>query len=117
MLRALTLIYAQSKIKFEVFIFRAVANSNFQPLDPNIYNDCKAESNRKAYLVGCYQVTEVDDPTKFGVVVFKANGQVEKFVEKPQTSVSNKINAGLYIFNDKVIHRIEVGFPALTHSN
>ena len=50
----------------------------------------------------------MDDPTKFGVVVFKANGQVEKFVEKPQTSVSNKINAGLYIFNHKMIHRVEV---------
>ncbi len=32
---------------------------------------------------------------------------VEKFVEKPKTFISNKINAGIYILSPKVIGRIE----------
>ena len=41
------------------------------------------------------QVTKVDEPSKYGVVVYEANtGKIEKFVEKPQEYVSNKINAG-----------------------
>lgn len=51
-------------------------------------------------------VTEVEDPTKYGVIVSKENGQIESFVEKPSTFVSNKINAGLYLFSTKMIDRI-----------
>ena len=55
------------------------------------------------------QVTKVEEPSKYGVVVFDPNtGRIEKFVEKPQVYVSNKINAGLYIFNPKMLARIEV---------
>ena len=58
---------------------------------------------------GTIVVTEVEDPSKYGVVVYDAiSGQIEKFVEKPQTFVSNKINAGLYIFNSGILDRIEV---------
>jgi mannose-1-phosphate guanylyltransferase len=32
---------------------------------------------------------------------------IEKFVEKPQVFISNKINAGLYLFNTSMIDRIE----------
>ena len=35
-------------------------------------------------------------------------GQIERFVEKPQEFVSNKINAGLYIFSTKILDRIPV---------
>ena len=31
-----------------------------------------------------------------------------RFVEKPQEFVSNKINAGMYIFNPSILNRIEV---------
>ena len=34
--------------------------------------------------------------------------QVERFVEKPQTFVGNKINAGIYILSPKVLDRIEL---------
>lgn len=54
-------------------------------------------------------MTKVEEPSKYGVVVFDSNtGRIEKFVEKPQVYVSNKINAGLYIFNPKMLARIEV---------
>lgn len=56
---------------------------------------------------GTIMVTEVEDPSKYGVVVSKDNGCIERFVEKPQVFISNKINAGLYLFNTSIIDRIE----------
>lgn len=56
---------------------------------------------------GTIMVTPVEDPTKYGVVIFKDNGQIEQFVEKPKVPVSNKINAGIYLFNKDIIKRIE----------
>jgi mannose-1-phosphate guanylyltransferase len=35
-------------------------------------------------------------------------GKIERFVEKPQEYVSNKINAGLYIFNVAMLSRIQL---------
>lgn len=35
-------------------------------------------------------------------------GKIKEFVEKPQVFVSNKINAGMYIFNIDILKRIEV---------
>ena len=55
---------------------------------------------------GTIVVTTVEDPTRYGVIVAKETGEIERFVEKPQTFVSNKINAGLYLFNLDVIERI-----------
>jgi len=55
---------------------------------------------------GTIMVTQVEDPSRYGVVVAKENGQIERFVEKPTTYVSNKINAGLYLFNTSIINRI-----------
>lgn len=55
------------------------------------------------------QVTKVDEPSKYGVVVYdQTDGRIERFVEKPQEFVSNKINAGLYIFSPDILKRIEV---------
>lgn len=58
---------------------------------------------------GTIMVTRVDDPSKYGVVIEvpNAGGQIERFVEKPQEFVSDKINAGLYIFNKDIIKRIQ----------
>lgn len=54
------------------------------------------------------QLTEVEDPSKYGVVLYESNGMIKKFVEKPKEYIGNKINAGLYIFNTKMIKRIPV---------
>ena len=55
------------------------------------------------------QVTKVEEPSKYGVVVYDSkSGRIDKFVEKPQVYVSNKINAGLYIFSPKMLQRIQV---------
>ena len=51
----------------------------------------------------------MEEPSKYGVVVYEAGtGQIERFVEKPQEFVSNKINAGLYIFSTSILDRIPV---------
>lgn len=39
-------------------------------------------------------VTKVEEPSKYGVVLYKEDGEIENFVEKPQEFISNKINAG-----------------------
>ena len=52
-------------------------------------------------------VTTVEDPSKYGVVVADENHKIERFVEKPKEFISNKINAGLYLFNTSMIDRIE----------
>ena len=60
---------------------------------------------------GTIVVTKVEEPSKYGVVVYESTtGQIEKFVEKPQEFVSNKINAGMYIFSTGILDRIEVLF-------
>merc|ERR1711997_1284130 len=58
---------------------------------------------------GTWVVTKVEEPSKYGVVVYDQNtGKIDNFVEKPQEFVSNKINAGLYIFKPSILDRIEI---------
>lgn len=57
---------------------------------------------------GTIVVTKVEEPSKYGVVVYdQMSGKIERFVEKPQIFVSNRINAGLYIFNPSILDRIQ----------
>ncbi|KAH3767438.1 GDPmannose pyrophosphorylase [Pelomyxa schiedti] len=56
---------------------------------------------------GTILVTKVEDPTKYGVVVFEeTGGLVSRFVEKPKTFVGDKINAGVYILQPSILNRI-----------
>lgn len=57
---------------------------------------------------GTIAVTRVEEPSKYGVVVYDQDGLVERFVEKPSEFVSNRINAGLYLFNKSILNRIEI---------
>ncbi|RZF43103.1 hypothetical protein LSTR_LSTR001281 [Laodelphax striatellus] len=57
---------------------------------------------------GTIVVTKVEEPSKYGVVVYNADGCIKSFIEKPQEFVSNKINAGIYILNPSVLKRIEI---------
>jgi mannose-1-phosphate guanylyltransferase len=58
---------------------------------------------------GTILVTKVEEPSKYGVVVYDQDtGRIGRFVEKPKEFVSNKINAGLYIFNPEILDRIEL---------
>ncbi|NWH69961.1 GMPBA guanyltransferase, partial [Piaya cayana] len=60
---------------------------------------------------GSLVVTRVEEPAKYGVVVSEPDsGRILRFVEKPRVFVSNKINAGLYIFSPGILQRIQVGW-------
>lgn len=50
---------------------------------------------------------QVEDPSKYGVVVMDDSGMVERFVEKPKTFCGDKINAGIYCLSPSVLARIE----------
>lgn len=66
---------------------------------------------------GTVIVTKVDEPSKYGVVVYDDNGCIQQFVEKPPEFVSNKINAGLYMFSPKILDRIQVRSRKIGVSN
>lgn len=53
-------------------------------------------------------VKEVEDPSKYGVVISNEDGKVTQFIEKPTEFLGNKINAGIYIFNNTIIDKIEL---------
>uniref|UniRef100_A0A1B6C4A4 mannose-1-phosphate guanylyltransferase n=2 Tax=Clastoptera arizonana TaxID=38151 RepID=A0A1B6C4A4_9HEMI len=57
---------------------------------------------------GTIVVTKVEEPSKYGVVLYDEVGCIKSFIEKPQEFVSNKINAGMYILNPSVLQRIEL---------
>jgi len=57
---------------------------------------------------GTIAVTKVEEPSKYGVVVYDEKQRIKSFIEKPQEFVSNKINAGMYILSPKVLDRIQL---------
>jgi len=70
-------------------------------------------------------LTEVDDPSRFGCVPTDEDGRVTAFLEKTPHPVTNRINAGCYVFQRSVIDTIPEGrvvsveretFPGLIES-
>lgn len=55
-------------------------------------------------------VTSVEDPSKYGIVVCDDydGGKITKFVEKPKEFITNRINAGIYLFNLNVLDKIDL---------
>src|SRR5581483_61938 len=54
-------------------------------------------------------LVEVPDPTRFGCVPIDPNGRVTAFLEKTPNPVTNRINAGCYVFRRDVIDSIPAG--------
>jgi mannose-1-phosphate guanylyltransferase len=54
-------------------------------------------------------LVEVPDPSRFGCVPIDADGRVTAFLEKTPDPVTNRINAGCYVFRREVIDRIPHG--------
>lgn len=59
---------------------------------------------------GCLFVSEVTDPSSYGVVVTNTDGSIKKFVEKPNKPISNLALVGVYYFKEGQIlsHEIEI---------
>lgn len=81
-------------------------------------------AHRRFGALATIALTEVDDPSRFGVVPIDEAGRVIEFVEKPApgTAPSNWINAGTYVLEPAVVDMIPPGgkvsieretFPAL----
>jgi mannose-1-phosphate guanylyltransferase len=87
-------------------------SSPFFVLNSDVICDFNFEDMLKFHTAhgaeGTIMVTRVDEPSKYGVVVCKPDSSViGSFVEKPTEFVSNKINAGLYVFSPNILKRIK----------
>jgi len=54
-------------------------------------------------------LVEVEDPSRFGCVPTDAAGRVTAFLEKTPDPVTNRINAGCYVFRRDIIGQIPAG--------
>lgn len=66
---------------------------------------------KKTGAAGVLLATPVEDPSKFGVILYDDNGKIESFIEKPQEFISRFINAGMYLLTPEVFNRIEYNKP------
>lgn len=62
--------------------------------------------HKKRGAAATIALTEVDDPTQFGIVGIDGTGRIERFKEKPseEEAFSNLINAGIYLLEPKVFN-------------
>ncbi len=65
--------------------------------------------HRAADAAVTLHLVEVDDPSRFGCVPTDDRGRVTAFLEKTPAPVTNRINAGCYVFKRRVIDRIPAG--------
>jgi mannose-1-phosphate guanylyltransferase len=63
----------------------------------------------KADAAVTLHLVEVADPARFGCVPTDAAGRVTAFLEKTPNPVTNRINAGCYVFRREVIDQIPAG--------
>lgn len=66
------------------------------------------EAHGGAVTIG---LTEVDDPSHYGVVEQKRGGQIVRFVEKPkkEEAPTNRINAGIYMMERRALEHVPAG--------
>jgi mannose-1-phosphate guanylyltransferase len=67
--------------------------------------------HRRKKAVATIALTEVEDPTAYGVIQTDAQGRIQQFIEKPapEEVVSHLINAGVYVFEEDVFALIPKG--------
>jgi mannose-1-phosphate guanylyltransferase len=67
------------------------------------------QAHGKADAAVTLHLVEVADPARFGCVPTDAAGRVTAFLEKTARPVTNRINAGCYVFRREIIDRIPAG--------
>jgi mannose-1-phosphate guanylyltransferase len=67
------------------------------------------DMHRKADAAVTLHLVEVPDPARFGCVPTDSDGRVLAFLEKTPDPVTNRINAGCYVFRRSVIDQIPAG--------
>ncbi|MEM2875612.1 MAG: NDP-sugar synthase [Candidatus Bathyarchaeia archaeon] len=87
---------------------------SFIVLNGDIFTDIDyrelIEAHRKNGGVATISLVEVQDPSRYGVVILDEN-KVTDFIEKPHSSeaTSNLVNAGIYVFTPEIFNYIGVG--------
>jgi mannose-1-phosphate guanylyltransferase len=71
--------------------------------------DAQVDLHVKTDAAVTLHLVEVADPSRFGVVPTDGSGRVTAFLEKTPDPVTNRINAGCYVFRREVIDQIPVG--------
>jgi mannose-1-phosphate guanylyltransferase len=69
----------------------------------------QVDLHRKRDAAVTLHLVEVDDPSRYGCVPTDASGRVTAFLEKTPNPVTNRINAGCYVFRRSVIGQIPAG--------
>src|SRR5215472_6763077 len=69
----------------------------------------QVDLHRKMEAAVTLHLVEVDDPSRYGCVPTDASGRVTAFLEKTPNPVTNRINAGCYVFRRSVIDQIPAG--------
>jgi mannose-1-phosphate guanylyltransferase len=69
----------------------------------------QVDLHRKKEAAVTLHLVEVDDPSRYGCVPADAAGRVTAFLEKTPNPVTNRINAGCYVFRRSVIDQIPAG--------
>jgi mannose-1-phosphate guanylyltransferase len=67
------------------------------------------DMHSKADAAVTLHLVEVADPARFGCVPTDADGRVTAFLEKTPHPVTNRINAGCYVFRRRVIDEMPTG--------
>ena len=64
--------------------------------------------HRRRKSVATIALTEVEDPTEYGIVGLGRDGRIERFKEKPsrEEAFSNLVNAGIYVLEPEVLDLI-----------
>ncbi len=71
--------------------------------------DAQVDLHIKTDAAVTLHLVEVADPSRFGVVPADSSGRVTAFLEKTPNPVTNRINAGCYVFRRDVIDQIPAG--------
>ncbi len=71
----------------------------------------QVEGHRRSGADVTLHLVEVDDPRAFGVVPTDETGRVTAFLEKTPDPPTNRINAGCYVFDRRIIDGIPAGRP------
>ena len=69
----------------------------------------QVDLHRKMEAAVTLHLVEVEDPSRYGCVPTDAAGRVTAFLEKTPNPLTNRINAGCYVFRRSVIDKIPAG--------
>ncbi|WP_297552674.1 NDP-sugar synthase [Thermococcus sp.] len=66
------------------------------------------EYHKKKKALATIALSEVDDPTQYGIAIIDENGRIQQFKEKPRPEevFSNLVNAGIYVFEPEAFDHV-----------